>query len=101
MCMEWPLSKSSTVTGCCQSSSVIINGWLFSKTPLGWSTPSCSIAVQTAVLGGGGTFQAGSPGPTSQSQSSQFAPHPAGDGWPGNRAWLAGMPCLPLRPPGG
>ena len=84
MRIEWPLSKSSTVTGCCQSSSVIINGWLFSKNPPGWSMPSCFLAVQTTSLGGGGTFQAGVPGPTSPSKSSQFAPHPAGDGWPGS-----------------
>lgn len=84
MCIKWPLSKSSTAMGCCQSSSVIINGWLFSKNPPGWSTPRCSIAVQTATLGGRGAFQAGVPAPTSPSQSSQFAPHPAGDGWPGS-----------------
>lgn len=41
MSIEYPLSKSSTVTGCCQSLSVIINGWLFPKYPLGWSMISC------------------------------------------------------------
>lgn len=38
MCTEWPLSKSSTLRGCCQGSSVIINGWLFPKTPPAWSS---------------------------------------------------------------
>lgn len=37
MCTQWPLSKSSTLRGCCQGSSVIFNGWLFPKTPSAWS----------------------------------------------------------------
>lgn len=83
MYIKWPLSKSSTVMGCCQSSSVVINGWLFSKTPrAGALRFSCS------MLGGGDAFQAGVPGPISPSQSSPFAPHPAG-------GWLAGKPCSP------
>lgn len=52
------------------------------------------------MQGAGGTFQASIPGPTSSSQSSQFAPHPTGDVWPGGCAWLAGMPCSSLLPLG-
>lgn len=60
MCTERPLSKSSTLRGCCQASSVIINGWLFPKTPLAWSSTDWQEEE--------GDF----------SSPSQFAPYPAG-----------------------